>query len=129
MKRTIAALVLLAAACGTAAPTVSSSAVVLTEGHIAVDSTHFASGGVTLAISNAGEFAHTLVVTDEGGAVLAATGLIGPGEQLTLAVELVPGSYQFSCRIVSSFEGQVFDHYQMGMVAQVEVSNAVVAAG
>jgi hypothetical protein len=128
MKRAIVALGLLAVACGTA-PTASSSAVVLTEGHIAVDTSHFVAGEVTLAISNAGEFAHTLVVTEDGGAVLAATGLIGPGEQTTLEVDLVPGSYQFSCRIVSSFEGEVFDHYQLGMMARVEVSGAAEAAG
>jgi uncharacterized cupredoxin-like copper-binding protein len=61
------------------------------------------------------------VVTDDDGVVLAATGLIGPGQGVTLTLDLVPGAYQFSCRLVASRDGQVFDHYQMGMVADVVV--------
>lgn len=129
MTPRIVAVFLIITACGGAATTTSASAVVLTEGHIAVDSTWFDAGEVTLAITNAGEFSHTLVVTDDFGEVIAATGLVNPGEQATLVMDLAPGSYQFSCRIVSSFEGQVFDHYQMGMMARVEVASTVEAAG
>lgn len=129
MRRAILAMALLVAACGSAAPATSATAVVLTEGHIAVDSVHLAAGAVTLDIANVGQFPHTLVVTDTAGAVLAATGLIAPGESATLVVDLVPGDYQFSCRIVSSAGGEVFDHYQMGMVARVEASGVAAYPG
>ena len=128
MKRLILAVAVLAGACGPATPVVSSSAVTLIDGSITVESPRFASGEVTLEIANSGEFAHTLVVTDDDGVVLTATGLIDPGEHVTLTLDLVPGAYQFSCRLVASSDGQVFDHYQMGMVADV-VAEMVVAVG
>lgn len=129
MKRLLLVAVVLAGSCGSTAPLVSSSAVTLVEGSIAVESPRFAAGEVTLNIGNAGEFSHTLVVTDDGGAVLAATGLVGPGESVTMTLDLLPGVYQFSCRIVGSFQGEVFDHYQMGMVARVVVADGAEAAG
>jgi hypothetical protein len=129
MKRLFFAVVVLAGSCASAPPLVSSSAVTLVEGAISVESPHFAAGEVTLQIGNAGEFSHTLVVTDDGGSVLAATGLIGPGEAATLTLDLVPGTYQFSCRIVASADGRVFDHYQMGMVARVVAVSEAEAAG
>lgn len=129
MKRLVLAAAVLAGSCAPNAAPVSSSAVTLVESSITVESPRFAAGEVTLQIDNVGEFSHTLVVTDHGGAVLAATGLIGPGEVMTLALNLVPGVYQFSCRIVASADGQVFDHYQMGMMARVVAAAGAEAAG
>ncbi|MCI0425633.1 MAG: hypothetical protein L0Z47_07265 [Actinobacteria bacterium] len=76
-----------------------------------------AEGGTTVVkASNIGEFAHTLVVTDEEGAVLGATGVIPPGEEASLTVELGQGTYVFSCRIVTQdSEGNLLDHYELGM--------------
>ncbi|MCI0544635.1 MAG: hypothetical protein L0Z49_09370 [Actinobacteria bacterium] len=76
-----------------------------------------ADGGTPLVkASNIGEFAHTLVVTDEEGAVLGATGLIPPGEEASLTVDLRQGTYVFSCRIVTQdSEGNLLDHYELGM--------------
>ncbi len=120
MKRTCVALVLLLGSCGQEGPAVSATAVALTEGSITVASPRLIVGEVALQIANVGEFSHTLVVTDDAGVVVAASGLIAPGVTSTMDVLLLPGGYQFSCRIVSSGpDGAVFDHYQLGMRAHV----------
>ena len=73
--------------------------------------------------SNSGEFAHTLVITDEAGEVAAATDLIQPGETSNLAIELSAGLYSFTCRIViEDGEGRLVDHYQAGMNTTVRVT-------
>jgi plastocyanin len=76
-----------------------------------------------LQVINTGEYSHTLVVTDENGEVLAATGLVGSGEETTLEVDLEPGTYVFSCRIVAEDdEGNLIDHYEQGMHRTVTVT-------
>lgn len=122
MNRSLAVLVLVVSACGPAAPGASSTPVVLTEGAITVVHPSLASGRVSLEIDNVGQYGHTLVVTRDTGAVVAATGLIAPGTATTLEVDLAPGAYQFSCRIVATGpDGGVLDHYQLGMKAAVRV--------
>ena len=75
-------------------------------------------GEVNLEAENYGNFTHTLVVTTEGGEVIAASGLIPPGETQELELHLPPGNYQLSCRIVAQTEdGSLIDHFQMGMRA------------
>jgi hypothetical protein len=75
-----------------------------------------------LHIENYGEFTHTLVVTNDQGVVMAATGLIESGEETELAVDLQPGTYVFSCRIVAQDdEGNLIDHYEGGMHRMVTV--------
>lgn len=77
-------------------------------------------GPSSLAISNSGVFPHTLVIADEAGTVVAATELIQPGETLELGVDLPPGEYQFTCRIVSQKpDGEIVDHFERGMVETV----------
>jgi hypothetical protein len=80
-------------------------------------------GANTIAIHNDGEYTHTLVVTDEHGNVLAATGLVAPGTDAALDVDLPPGTYSFTCRIVAADdEGSLVDHYQSGMFLTVGIS-------
>ena len=80
-------------------------------------------GSSTLVASNSGEFAHTIVITGQEGGVIAATQLIQPGETVDLAVDLAPGRYQITCRIVAQTDdGRLVDHYEAGMGAMVEAS-------
>jgi hypothetical protein len=80
-------------------------------------------GTVELLVENYGEFSHTLVVSDASGTVIGATDLIGPEAQSILTVDLLPGSYTFTCRIVKGLDdGTIVDHYQLGMTASIEVS-------
>ncbi len=75
-----------------------------------------------IALTNVGQFPHTLVITDDTGHVVAATGLIPPGESTSLEIALEPGTYSFTCRIVAQDgEGNLIDHFESGMVATVEV--------
>jgi plastocyanin len=76
----------------------------------------------TITVENSGEWSHTLVVTTEGGHVVAASGLIESGASTTLGVALEPGAYVFSCRIVAQDdEGALSDHYERGMSRGVVV--------
>ncbi|MGH8945577.1 MAG: hypothetical protein ACRDVL_05465 [Acidimicrobiia bacterium] len=76
----------------------------------------------SLIVENDGEFAHTLVVTRANGEVVAATPLVQPGETVSLSIDLDPGAYQFTCRIVFQEEdGQMFDHYELGMRTAVSI--------
>ncbi|HUP14498.1 MAG TPA: hypothetical protein VM848_00330 [Acidimicrobiia bacterium] len=80
-------------------------------------------GTVELLVENHGEFSHTLVVSDASGTVIGATDLIGPGAESILTVDLLPGSYAFTCRIVKGLDdGTIVDHYQRGMAASIDVS-------
>lgn len=73
-------------------------------------------------VVNSGELPHTLVVTDPSGRVVAATGLIQPGEATTLDVDLSEGRYTFTCRIVAETDqGELVDHFEEGMNAMVSV--------
>lgn len=80
-------------------------------------------GTVELIVENHGEFSHTLVVSDASGTVVGATDLIGPEAATTLTVDLLAGSYTFTCRIVKGLDdGTIVDHYEEGMTASVDVS-------
>jgi len=80
-------------------------------------------GSGRIEIHNVGEFTHTLVITDANGQVAAATGLIPSGETTHLDIDLEPGTYSFTCRIVAQdSEGNLIDHYEAGMNAAVEVA-------
>lgn len=73
--------------------------------------------------TNTGELPHTLVVTSNDGTVIAATDLVQPGETMELAVDLHPGMFQVSCRIVAqNDEGQLLDHYELGMRHTVDIT-------
>jgi hypothetical protein len=75
-----------------------------------------------LTVENQGEFTHTLVISDGDGRVVLATDAIEPGDVATVPVQLVGGTYQFSCRIVVGTEdGGISDHFELGMVSELEV--------
>ena len=79
-------------------------------------------GANAITVENSGEWSHTLVVTTEGGLVVAASGLIESGANTTLNVSLESGAYVFSCRIVAEDdEGGLSDHYERGMSRRVIV--------
>jgi hypothetical protein len=76
----------------------------------------------TVTIENGGEFPHTLVVTDETGNVMAATSLIQSGESTGLTLDLDPGMYSVTCRIVTQTpDGDIVDHFEAGMHATLEI--------
>lgn len=120
MRRLLVGAVLVLAACHGAA---SDSAVVsLTEGRIDVSNSILAAGDASLEVVNDGEFNHTLVVATADGRVVAATDVISSGESIDLDIELAPGDYEFTCRIVvQTGDGVTIDHYAEGMVSNVTV--------
>ena len=72
--------------------------------------------------TNTGMLAHTMVVTANDGRVLAATYLIQPGETAAIEVDLDPGMFQVSCRIVAQGDdGDLMDHYELGMRLSLDV--------
>ena len=76
----------------------------------------------TIQITNSGEYGHTLVVTDMSGQVVEASPLIGPGESAELSIDLEPGRYDFTCRIVvQGPQGELVDHFEQGMGTTVSV--------
>ena len=84
--------------------------------------TQIAAGVSTINAVNAGEFPHTLVVTTDQGVVVAATDLIDAGGSAALNVDIAPGSYQVTCRIVAQTEnGDLVDHYEAGMHQLIDV--------
>lgn len=109
---------------GCSGAAVSETSISLAEFSVTPVEDRLKAGNVDLSVSNAGEFPHTLVVSDSAGTVVAATALIRPGETSSLSVDLPPGAYMFTCRIVGqSDSGEIIDHYQRGMVTRVEVDS------
>ena len=124
MNRALVVVVLLAASCTTPAPNGSSPAVDLHEFSIVAEGP-FDSGINEISVTNTGEFGHTLVIADMSGVVVDATPVIAGGETLLFTVDLGPGSYEFSCRIVvQTDDGTLVDHYHEGMTTTVRVGSA-----
>lgn len=95
---------------------------VLREGAIDGPNQMVAAAPATIQVENTGEYSHTLLVTDQRGEVLAATGLIDSGARTSLEVDLEAGIYVFSCRIVSQADdGSLVDHFEQGMHRTVTV--------
>ena len=123
MRRLILASVLLLMV-GCSVETAADAHYVLREGAIDGPDRLSVSGEETLRVANTGEYSHTLVVTDDTGQVIAATGLVESGQQTSLQVDLEPGKYVFSCRIVSQDgEGNLIDHFEGGMHRTVSVGS------
>lgn len=121
MRRLVWLMLMLGVVACSASP-VENSQVDLAEFSVTVDEELLQTGLVDLSIENYGQYPHTLVISTIEGSVLAATDLILAGEQRELQIDLAPGEYMFTCRIVNSDgEGGVIDHYQNGMSATVEV--------
>lgn len=85
---------------------------------------HLDAGENVIAVTNNGLYTHTLVVTDSSGQVVGATSVVQPGESVSLDVELDPGQYSFTCRIVAENpDGNLVDHYEAGMYALIQVGD------
>lgn len=112
-------LVALTACSGSAAPETGFD---LAEWQIAGPEEMSADSG-SAVVSNSGSLPHTLVVTDPSGHVMAATDLIDPGDSTEIALDLDPGTYSFTCRIVAQdSEGGIVDHFEAGMNTTVSVT-------
>ena len=119
MKLLSAVLVVALAACAPAAT--SETEVELTEFSIST-SQRLVGGTQDLHVVNRGEFGHTLVVSSADGTVVTSTDVIPPGSDAALELELEPGQYVFTCRIVvETPDGEIVDHYARGMAAPIEV--------
>jgi hypothetical protein len=119
------ALLLLAAGVLTACATApaDSALIALDEYSIEISDSTIAAGPVPIEIKNLGEFAHTLIVTRADGSAVTATETLAPGESTSLVLDLEPGGYQVSCRIVVQIpNGTIVDHYEEGMLAALEVA-------
>lgn len=122
MKKLLVLAAILSA-CGSTASPAGAPSVELSEGFV-IAAGDFSPGVNEFSITNTGEFGHTLVIANQSGNVLDATDVIGPNESLDFSVDLPPGLYEFSCRIVAQIgDGTLVDHYQEGMHTQVEVSD------
>lgn len=116
----VVATSLLAGCSGTAA---DSGVIVLDEYSIDVATPNLQTGPVPIMIENAGDFSHTLIVTRADGSAVTATETIAPGASVSLTVDLEPGKYQVSCRIVVQLpDGTIIDHYEAGMLASLTIT-------
>ena len=119
----IALLLLLSLLGGCSSQGVSNTEVEIGEFWISPGDRVLRAGAVDLAVENYGEFPHTLVVSDASGTVIGATDLITSEATTVLTVDLLPGSYTLTCRIVKGLDDGTFvDHFQEGMTASVNVS-------
>jgi hypothetical protein len=122
MRRAVTLVALLLAVTACQGPTGSSAEVGVHEFQIEPSISTFDAGTITLDVQNEGEYGHTLVITDAGGHVLSAGGVIAPGAAEQVSIDLAPGQYSFTCRIVAQDDqGNVIDHYEQGMFADVVV--------
>lgn len=119
MRKLLVLAVLLAACSGAS---YEDASFVLFDGSIAGPDHLDSSDSLAIGVENHGDLNHTLVVTDSEGKVVAATDLIAPGESEQLEIGLSAGTYMVSCRIVAEDdEGNLFDHYELGMYRTVVV--------
>ena len=124
MNKALVVFLILAASCSTPTPAGTGPVVDLREFSISAVGP-FESGVNEISVTNDGEFGHTLVIADMSGAVVDATPVIAGAETLVFTVDLEPGSYEFSCRIVvQTDDGTLVDHYHEGMTTTVSVDNA-----
>lgn len=104
---------------------VSDAVVELDEFSVTPTARTFEAGAVELTVRNAGDYGHTLVVTDGDGQVVSAGELLAPSDETKLRLDLPPGEYQFTCRIVGQDgEGNLIDHYEEGMMAAITVERS-----
>ncbi|MEX2278865.1 MAG: hypothetical protein WEA76_02120 [Acidimicrobiia bacterium] len=132
MKRLVIVLAALGlAACGrVAAQPVAVDRVVLDEFSIMTEAEVWHTGSVSLEIANIGERTHTLVISGADGRVVASTDIVEPNEVVEFNVDLGPGSYQLTCRIVvEGANGQLFDHFEQGMSTTVTVAKSPATQG
>lgn len=77
-----------------------------------------------LLVRNDGEFPHTVVIARNTGEVVVASEVVQAGSSTAMAIDLEPGVYQFTCRIVAETgDGRLVDHFERGMVQTVVVGD------
>jgi hypothetical protein len=104
----------------------------VTADHVALDEFTIETGGevwqagaIRLSVDNVGERDHTLIISRVDGEVVAATDIVEPGDVLEFDVDLGSGTYELTCRIVvEGGNGQIFDHFEQGMHATIEVAES-----
>lgn len=127
MKRPLLALILVAATLlsGCTSPQATpwfGGPIHLHEYAIEPEASVWAQGRVVLEVQNQGEYSHTLVISKHDGTVVAASAVIGPGKASQLVVDLEPGTYELTCRIVvETQDGQIIDHFEHGMHTKITV--------
>lgn len=115
--------VLVACAIASAEP-VTADHVALDEFTIDTGGESWQAGSIRLSVDNVGERDHTLIISREDGEVVAATDIVEPGDVLEFEVALDSGTYQLTCRIVvEGGNGEIFDHFEQGMHATIEVAD------
>lgn len=115
-----AAALMMAACSGEAVSTVQ---ITLSEFEINTSSDHLVAGPIDLSITNEGDETHVLLIEGADGTVIAGHGPVPSGETVQLQVDLNPGRYLFTCRIVEIEDGEMEDHAEIGMSKDLSVSS------
>jgi hypothetical protein len=124
MRARVAALLIFVLQACSGAPQPATQ-VELAEFSVSVEHVVWRAGRIHLEVENAGAFPHTLVVTTDDGTVVAASPVLQSDETIELDLELEPGTYHLSCRLVVQIDdGTLIDHFQRGMHATVRVEGA-----
>lgn len=114
---------ILIGACGGTPSVQGSPTVELNEFSITADGV-FEAGHNEITVHNEGNFSHTVVIADKNGTVIDVTGLIAAGESSVFSVDLDPGTYELSCRIVvQTDDGKLIDHYHEGMKTTIQAGD------
>jgi hypothetical protein len=109
-------------ACASDAPLPTEAEVDLYDYWIEAEQPALAAGLVEIEVLNEGSRWHTLVVSKVGAETVAATPIIPPGTTHHLKLDLEPGIYEFTCRLVATKDdGALVDHFELGMVTRVTV--------
>jgi len=106
------------ASCASATPTHD---LTLSEFAIRSRVPHIAATTSSLTVSNVGEFGHTVVIADAAGHVLQASGVVAPGAETEIPVDLPPGQYEVTCRLVIETPTGLIDHYEEGMHTRIVI--------
>jgi hypothetical protein len=125
MRRLIGLLILLTACAGIARSPEATVKVELDEFYLQAESVLWRAGRIEVAVLNDGAYPHTMVVTRADGHVLYATPVLASKESVSLRLNLDPGTYQLTCRLVlAADDGAIIDHYELGMSTAVTVADA-----
>ncbi len=94
----------------------------LVEWAVIPDAESVEAGTIGFLAANDGTEVHELVVLRDGEEI-AEIEDIRPGDAVLLPVALEPGTYELACKIrETEANGEVEDHYENGMHAELEVS-------
>jgi hypothetical protein len=113
---------LIAGACNAAPLASQATSVEMGEFFVSPESSNWSAGSMAVHVANEGEFAHTLVVSNSEGKVVYASPVVEGGESTDLQLDLQPDIYLLTCRIVVQSEGDIYDHFELGMRAEIDVT-------